>query len=1000
VSTRRSRAEHALAVLLLIVAVAAGARAAAAPPEAAASSKATPRAVVIDTDMSVDDWMAILFLLHRSDVSVKAITVSGTGVAHGAPGARNVIRLLDLDGRRGIPVAYGRTTTYSGGHAFPETWRTVVDSMLGSGLPSPSRSVSRLSAAKLIAKVATDSPVEILELGPSTNVADALRATPGLEKRITSITLMSGALNVPGNAPGQKAEWNVYIDPLAAGIVLRSGIPGTLVPLDATNAVPYNELFYKRLGARPTTAAARFVFEALSRQMPGEGLYFWDPFAAAVLVDPSVATLERRMIRIVTTGGGAGRTVEAENGSPVQVALEGNQERFEELFLAGVNAPAAAPTITAPGAAPTWTNTGPEGGSFVEVTVHPKASQIVYANSWGAGLFLSTDGGVSWRRSPAPGSLQDIAIDPEDPETVYAIAGGSGSVSRTQDGGASWVQLPLDVKSPVNVWLVAVSPSSPQVIYAVSYWSSEQPGVWLWSATDGSMTWMRAGRIQAAGEHEPVAVLVDPVRPATVYVRVRTMGVFRSDDGGKTWARAGAGLPVGKLSSLAVDPTKSCVLYAGTERGDVFTSVDCGESWTAVARGLDGGVSDIAVSAKDGAVYAGTSPPYRTDRVEAGGGAVYRSADGRAPWSRTHTGLTGWYVAALAPDATKAGRVVAATEHGVFVTQDGGATWATSVSGLVASNPAGLAVDPANPRVVFTAVERGIAASRDGGRTWREALDVRGKRVRVGPLLAVPGKPTTIYAVKSSHAPPKARWTLLASRDGGRTWATAGVLPGPIGALVADPSRPTTLYGIRGYPPWPLGGIFKSVDGGRSWRQIYSAARKAPVRALAVDPLDPNVLYAGLGSPSNSPWKDLGSPLLKSEDGGHTWRRLQSFGPGQILDLAVDFRRGGTLYAVGYRSLFSSKVRLSRDGGRTWAELGRTPSDASSLLVDPVRPDVVYVGTNDGVRVKMQGSQKWRAVGPADRWILWLAVDAKARRLYAGIAGRGVAAASLPLIVR
>ena len=992
-SARYPSASRLLTVLLLVFGLGAGAAALAVQPGTPASSSPTARPVVIDTDMSVDDWMAILLLLHRRDVTVKAITVSGNGVAHGAPGARNAIRLLDLEGRRGVPVAYGRATTYPGGHAFPEAWRPAIDAMLGIELPPPSRAVSRLSAAQLIADVAARSPVEILELGPPTNIADALRATPGLRKRVTSVTLMSGALKVAGSAPGNKAEWNFYVDPVAADIVLRSGIPWTLVPLDATNAAPYNEQLFRQLGARPKTAAARFVFEALSRQMPGEGLYFWDPFAAAVLVDPSVASLGRRTIRVVTRGAAAGRTVEARKGIGGQVALEGNQAQFEELFLAALNAPASAPPITAArSAAHGWTNTGPEGGWVLEVARHPKAGRVAYASS-GYGLFRSTDGGASWTRRAGPCCLGDIAIDPQDPRTVYAVR--AAEAYRSQDGGASWIRLPLGTASPLSVARVAVSTSMPETIYAVSS-SWGRSDARLWSSADAGMTWVRAGRIESSRGHDPVALLVDPVQPTTVYVWVGAKGVFRSDDGGKTWTRAGARLPVRRLSSLEVDPATPCVLYAGTDRGDVFTSRDCGRKWTAAARGLDGAVGAIAVSTADGAVYAGTSPLRRSDGVELGGGVVYRSADGRAPWRRARRGVTGWYVRALAPDATTPNRVLAATEHGVFATRDGGATWTASVRGLVASNPAGLAVDPANPRLALVAVERGVAVSRDGGRRWHEALDVRGRHVRVGPLLAVPARPTTIYAVKGSQAPPRARWTLVVSRDAGRTWGTAGVLPVPMGVLVADPSRPTTLYGIRGYFGWPLGGIFKSVDGGRSWMLIYSAARKPPARALAVDPLHPNVLYAGLHARG---WKYLRFPLLKSTDGGRTWRRLQGLGPGNVVALATDPRRSDTLYASRYGA-DRADVRVSRDGGRTWSELGRSPWDVGVLLVDPVRRDVVYAGTWEDIYVKTGASPRWRPIGATGGGVLWLAVDSKASRLYAGIAGGGVAATGLPVSVR
>ncbi|MGH3085611.1 MAG: nucleoside hydrolase, partial [Gaiellaceae bacterium] len=170
-SVPRLTAGVLLAALSLVV-LAVGA----APTEGASTGSGVKvRSVVIDTDMTVDDWMAVLFLVNRTDVRVKAITVSGTGIAHGAPGARNAIRLLDLAGERDIPVAYGRATTYQDGHAFPAGWRKGSDELLGVPLPAPSRAVSKLGAARLMLDVVKKEKVEILSLGPPTNIADALR---------------------------------------------------------------------------------------------------------------------------------------------------------------------------------------------------------------------------------------------------------------------------------------------------------------------------------------------------------------------------------------------------------------------------------------------------------------------------------------------------------------------------------------------------------------------------------------------------------------------------------------------------------------------------------------------------------------------------------------------------------------------------------------------------------------------------------------------------------
>lgn len=82
------------------------------------------RPVVVDTDMSSDDIMALTYLLERSDISVRAITVQGAGVANGRPGADNARRLLrSLGIHKRIPIAYGPAQPLSGAAAFPRAWR-------------------------------------------------------------------------------------------------------------------------------------------------------------------------------------------------------------------------------------------------------------------------------------------------------------------------------------------------------------------------------------------------------------------------------------------------------------------------------------------------------------------------------------------------------------------------------------------------------------------------------------------------------------------------------------------------------------------------------------------------------------------------------------------------------------------------------------------------------------------------------------------------------------
>ena len=156
-----------------------------------------PAPVIVDTDMSSDDIMALCYLLERPDISVRAITVEGTGVAHGPAGARNVLRLLSALGiHRTIPVGYGQPRPLAGTAAFPPAWRNTADGMYHLDLPAwpgpqPSESAVRLLTGTIGGSAR---PVELITLGPFTDIALALRADPGIAHKIAMIYAMAGAV--------------------------------------------------------------------------------------------------------------------------------------------------------------------------------------------------------------------------------------------------------------------------------------------------------------------------------------------------------------------------------------------------------------------------------------------------------------------------------------------------------------------------------------------------------------------------------------------------------------------------------------------------------------------------------------------------------------------------------------------------------------------------------------------------------------------------------------
>lgn len=309
-----------------------------APTTAATAGSAVP--VVVDTDVAIDDLVALTFLLASEEVDVRAITVSGTGEVRCPAGVGVVQDLLRRTGDAGVPVACGRSTPLAGDHEFPTEWRDAADSGWGVLAPADHAAPDAPSAVELFLEE-VEPGVTLLTLGPLTNIADALRADHGLADRVASIVTMGGAVDAPGNVTepdldATHSEWNVYVDPTAASEVFGSGAPVTLVALDATDQVPVTPVFIERLALNNHTSAASLVDE-LYRANPlvgTGGAFFWDPLAAAAVIDPSLLTTERADIDVVTTDGpDVGRTIRSADGHPIDVATSASARRFEDLLL-------------------------------------------------------------------------------------------------------------------------------------------------------------------------------------------------------------------------------------------------------------------------------------------------------------------------------------------------------------------------------------------------------------------------------------------------------------------------------------------------------------------------------------------------------------------------------------------------------------------------------------------------------------------------------------------
>lgn len=306
-----------------------------------------PRAIplIVDTDVGSDDLLAIAFLLASPSARVEAITIAN-GLAHVDSGALNICRLLRLAGKADIPVYLGRTSPLQGSRSFPNAWRRVLDELPGVALPSPRRKPESQSAADFLARrwAEISRPVRVLALGPLTNIAEAFErktAAAGL----TQLAIMGGAVRVPGNlndggafkTDNTTAEWNFFVDPWAASIVLGSGANMTLTPLDATSKVPIDPPFLKLFNQRARTPLGKFASQVLETDRPQieSGTFqAWDPLAAVALLHPGVVKTKPLAVEVLQAPPQDGRTVEAGDRRPgIAVALDADAAAFRRLFL-------------------------------------------------------------------------------------------------------------------------------------------------------------------------------------------------------------------------------------------------------------------------------------------------------------------------------------------------------------------------------------------------------------------------------------------------------------------------------------------------------------------------------------------------------------------------------------------------------------------------------------------------------------------------------------------
>jgi|GEM_PF-6909881 len=276
--------------------------------------------VIIDTDAANDDWVAIIYLLSRNDIDIKAITVVGSGETDIDPGLKHVGDLTVLARKQNIPIfaSPNRNTivNYSPSHEFPISWQNYVNN--GFNIPAlnsdnyKKANISKQSAANAIANIIKNSriPINLVILGPLTNIDNAFKQLSSKDmQNIGKIYIMGGAYYRAGNLSKNShpyyvnntlAEWNTFADPVAADEVFGKldGVFSSslanhvvVVPLDTTQYFPVTiQYSQKLLAARmkfPKNRPLSLYYDIMNADsiqsiIANKEYYLWDPLVALI----------------------------------------------------------------------------------------------------------------------------------------------------------------------------------------------------------------------------------------------------------------------------------------------------------------------------------------------------------------------------------------------------------------------------------------------------------------------------------------------------------------------------------------------------------------------------------------------------------------------------------------------------------------------------------------------------------------------------------------------
>ncbi|MEQ8245296.1 hypothetical protein [Fulvivirga sp.] len=673
-------------------------------------------------------------------------------------------------------------------------------------------------------------------------------------------------------------------------------------------------------------------------------------------------------------------------------------------------------------------------GRITDLEAHPTNNRIIYAGTAGGGVWKSNDGGATFNPifDEHAQSIGVVAVDPNDPDKVIWVGTGetwtrnSTSVGdglyKSIDGGTNWKK--VGFANSERISSIEINPNNSNEIYVGVlgglYKDSEERGVY--KTTDGGATWNKI--LYSDGKTGCSDLIMDPKDPNILYAAMwefRRTGwsfssggdnsaLYKSTDAGKTWNKIHNGFPKGKLGrfAIAVAPSNSNILYSVVESEKnedkgLYRSDDAGKSWTHL--NSDFGLvvrpfyfSRIVVDPRDPEVVvkAGLFGSLSRD-----GGKTFKSLGQMHP--DIHDILF---------DIKDSDRIYSGTDGGVYRSWNGGTTFEI-VSNIPVSQFYHISIDDKEPYNIYGGLQDngswyGPSASPGGieARDWNVLgfgdgfrvlkhptkdfvysemqgaenvwrYDMVKKRTKTVQPLPVKGDPKLRFnwnapMAISKHQPDRfymGSQFLHKSEDMGDTWVKI--------------SPDLTTNDPKKQDQSKSGGLSVDNSGAENHTTIFT---------IAESPLDENVIWVGT---------DDGNVQV-TKDGGKSWTNTVKNISGLPANtwcyhIEASIHNKGTAYAVfeghttGDMKTYAYKTT---DYGATWKSIVTDDiyGFARNIQEDFVQPDLLYLGTEFGLYITIDGGKNWNKFTnnmPAVA-VHYIELSEKTSDLILGTHGRGV----------